>query len=170
MIITLVIVAAIVAAATAYAIWAMGQEQRIETTATLDARANEVWAVLTDFPSYGEWNPFITEISGLLAEDERLEAVFVQSNGKPSRFRPRVLRVSPARQIRWLGKLGPGGLFDGEHYFVLEPQIDGTTVLTHGERFTGILVPLKASLLADTDQGFASMNAALEARLKSIDD
>ena len=170
MIITLVIVAAIVAAATAYAIWAMGQEHRIETTATLDARANEVWAVLTDFPSYGEWNPFITEISGLLAEDERLEAVFVQSNGKTSRFRPRVLRVSPARQIRWLGKLGPGGLFDGEHYLVLEPQSDGTTVLTHGERFTGVLVPLMTSQLADTEQGFASMNAALEARLKSIED
>lgn len=164
-----IIAAAIIAAATAYGLWALGQEQRIETTVHLDARANEVWAVLTDFPAYGEWNPFITEISGLLAEDERLEATFVQPNGKTTRFRPRVLRVSPARQIRWLGKLGPGGLFDGEHYFVLEPQTDGSTVLTHGERFTGVLVPVMQSLLADTEQGFASMNTALEARLKSIE-
>ncbi|HEX2144660.1 MAG TPA: SRPBCC domain-containing protein [Glycomyces sp.] len=166
----LVIAAVIIAAITAYAIWAMGQEHRIETTAHLDARANEVWAVLTDFPAYGEWNPFITEISGLLAEDERLEVVFAQSDGKTSRFRPRVLRVSPARQIRWLGKLGPGGLFDGEHYFVLEPQSDGTTVLTHGERFTGVLVPLMTKLLADTEQGFTSMNTALEARIESAQD
>ncbi|NUQ89251.1 MAG: SRPBCC domain-containing protein [Glycomyces artemisiae] len=137
----------------------------METTAHLEARANEVWAVLTDFPAYGEWNPFIREISGLLAEDERLETTFVQGNGKPMTFRPRVLRVSPARQIRWLGKLGPGGLFDGEHYFVLEPQQDGTTVLTHGERFTGILVPLMARTLGDTERGFASMNEALAARL-----
>jgi hypothetical protein len=163
-----IIAAAIIAAATAYGLWALGQEQRIETTVHLDARANEVWAVLTDFPAYGEWNPFITAVSGLLAEDERLEASFLQPNGKTNSFRPRVLRVSPARQIRWLGKLGPGGLFDGEHYLVLEPQSDGSTVLTHGERFTGVLVPLMKGLLADTEQGFASMNAALEARLKSV--
>lgn len=165
-----IIAAAIIAAATAYGLWAIGQEHRIETTVHLDARANEVWAVLTDFPAYGEWNPFITEISGLLAEDERLETSFLQPNGKTTKFRPRVLRVSPARQIRWLGKLGPGGLFDGEHYFVLEPQTDGSTVLTHGERFTGVLVPVMKSLLADTEQGFASMNSALEARLKSVED
>jgi len=169
-VIFLVVAAVIVAAVTAYAIWAGGQEQRIETTAHLDARANEVWAVLTDFPAYGEWNPFITRISGLLAEDERLEASFTQSNGKVSRFRPRVLRVSPARQMRWLGRLGPGGLFDGEHYLVLEPQADGTTILTHGERFTGALVPLMKGVLADTEQGFASMNAALQARLESLED
>lgn len=166
--IILVVAAVIVAAATAYAIWAMGQEHRIETTAHLDARANEVWAVLTDFPAYGEWNPFITEIAGLLAEDERLEAAFTQSGGEVKRFRPRVIRVSPARQIRWLGKLGPGGLFDGEHYFVLQPQTDGTTVLTHGERFTGVLVPFMKRLLADTEQGFTSMNTALEARLEAV--
>jgi hypothetical protein len=165
-----IIAAAIIAAATAYSLWALSQEHRIETELHLDARANEVWAVLSDFPAYGEWNPFITEISGLLAEDERLEAAFLQSNGKTRRFKPRVLRVSPARQIRWLGKLGPGGLFDGEHYFVLEPQADGTTVLTHGERFTGVLVPLMKSALADTEQSFGSMNSALEARLKTLED
>lgn len=164
-----IIAAAIIAAATAYSLWALGQEQRIETTAHLDARANEVWAVLTDFPAYIEWNPFITEISGLLAEDERLDATFLQPNGKTNRFKPRVLRVSPARQIRWLGKFGPGGLFDGEHYLVLEPQADGTTVLTHGERFTGVLVPLMKSLVSDTEQGFTSMNTALAARLESLD-
>lgn len=168
--IILVIAAVIVAAVTAYAIWAGGKEHRIETTVHLDARANEVWGVLADFPAYGEWNPFITAISGLLAEDERLEVRFVQGDGKPMTFRPRVLRVSPARQIRWLGKLGPGGLFDGEHYFVLEPQQDGTTVLTHGERFTGILVPLMGKTFRDTEGGFASMNDALAARLKDVQD
>jgi len=166
-----IIAAAIIAAATAYSLWALGQEERVETTAHLDARANEVWAVLTDFPAYGEWNPFITAISGVLAEDDRLDVTFQQPNGKTSRFKPRVLRVSPARQIRWL-ELGPGvpfgGFLTGEHYFVLEPQADGTTVLTHGERFTGVLVPLMKSLLADTEQGFNGMNTALEARLKTV--
>jgi hypothetical protein len=168
-VIILVVAAVIVAAATAYVIWGMSQERRIETTAHYDARANEVWAVLADFPAYGEWNPFVTQIAGLLAEDERLDVTLAQPNGKVNRFRPKVIRVSPARQIRWLGKLGPGGLFDGEHYFVLEPQADGTTALTHGERFTGVLVPLLKGLLADTERGFTSMNEALEARLAPRD-
>nr|WP_255671567.1 SRPBCC domain-containing protein [Glycomyces amatae] len=161
----MVVAAVLVAAATAYAIWAMGQERRIETEVRLDARANEVWAVLTDFPAYGEWNPFLTAVSGLLAEDERLDVSFAGEDGKVRRLRPRVLRVSPARQIRWLGKLGPGGLFDGEHYFVLAPQEDGSTVLTHGERFTGVLVPLMSKSLAETERGFDAMDAALTARL-----
>ncbi|THV41942.1 SRPBCC domain-containing protein [Glycomyces buryatensis] len=143
-------------------------EHRIETTAHLSGAAHEVWAVLTDFSSYGDWNPFIISLSGTPAEGERLEATFLQANGKESQFKPIVLRVSPARQLRWLGKLGPGGLFDGEHYFVLKPAEDGGTDLVHGERFTGLLVPAMKGLLADTAKGFTSMNEALEERVKSV--
>ncbi|MCH7229265.1 SRPBCC domain-containing protein [Glycomyces sp. L485] len=165
--ILLIILAVVVAAVAGYSVWALRQDRRIETTARIDAPAHEVWAVLTDFPAYGEWNPFITAISGQLAEYERLDVTFTQSNGKTQRVRPRVLRVSPARQIRWLGRLGPGGLFDGEHFFVLEPQEDGATVLTHGERFTGVLVPAMSGLLDDTAKSFEAVNTALAERVES---
>lgn len=140
-------------------------ERRVETTAEFGAPAHEVWAVLTDFPAYGEWNPFMVEISGQLAEGDQLEVAFKQQSGKLMRFRPRVLRVSPARQIRWLGRLGPGGLFDGEHYFVLEPTEDGSTRMVHGERFTGLLVPLMKKMIAETAESFEAMNEALGERL-----
>ena len=140
-------------------------ERRIETTAEYEEPAHRVWEVLTDFGAFGEWNPFIVAASGQLAEGEQLEATLKRPNGKTTRFRPQVLRVSPARQIRWLGRVGPGGLFDGEHYFVLEPREDGTTRLVHGERFTGLLVPFMGSLIAETEQSFAAMNEALAARL-----
>lgn len=140
-------------------------QRRIETAVEYGAPAHEVWAVLTDFASFGEWNPFIVALSGQLAEGERLEATLKRPDGKPMRFRPQVLRVSPARQIRWLGRVGPGGLFDGEHYFVLEPAEDGTTRMVHGERFTGLLVPFMGSLIAETEQSFEAMNAALGERL-----
>ncbi|GAB3220447.1 SRPBCC domain-containing protein [Glycomyces halotolerans] len=161
----LIIALVIVAALVGYAVWALRRDERIETSAAIDAPAHEVWAVLTDFDSYGEWNPFITAISGQLAEGERLRVTMRQSNGRPFHVRPTVLRVSPARQIRWLGRLGTGGMFDAEHYFLLEPQADGTTVLVHGERFTGVLVPLMKRTLADTEQSFISMNGALAERV-----
>lgn len=166
--ILLIIALVIVAAVVGYAVWALRRPERIETTAHLDAPAHEIWAVLTDFDSYGEWNPFIISIDGQLAEGERLSTTLKQSNGKTMGFKPVVLRVSPARQIRWLGKLGPGRLFDGEHYFVLEPQEDGTTSLTHGEHFTGILVPAMKSLLDDTTESFKAMNAALAERVEAV--
>lgn len=165
----LIIIALIVVVIAAYCVWAMRRERRIETTAHLDAPAHEVWAVLTDFDSYGEWNPFITAIGGQLAEGERLDVTLTRSGGKARRFRPAVLRVSPARQIRWLGRLGPGGLFDGEHYLVLEPREDGTTRLTHGERFTGVLLPVMTGLMDDTATDFEAMNAALAERVSTVE-
>ncbi len=161
----LIIAVPIAVAIAVYCVWAMRREHRIETTSHLDAPAHEVWAVLTDFASYGEWNPFITAISGRPAEDERLDIVLARPNGRRRRVRPTVIRVSPARQFRWFSRLGPGGLFDGEHYFVLEPQEDGTTRLTHGERFTGVLAPVMAGPLGQAATGVEAMDTALAERI-----
>jgi hypothetical protein len=163
----LIIVALIVVAIAAYCVWAMRQDRRVEHTVAIPAPAHEVWAVLTDFPSYGEWNPVVTAIEGVLAEGERLAVTATGPGGRTNSFRPLVLRVSPARQIRLLARLGPGGLFDGEHYFVLEPQEDGTTRLTQGERFTGVLLPMMNRVVADSEQDFIAVNEAVIARVGS---
>src|SRR5262249_4977516 len=57
-------------------------------------------------------------------------------------FKPEVLVATPNKELRWLGKLGLHGIFDGEHFFVLTTNGDGTTRLNHGERFSGALVAL----------------------------
>ena len=79
------------------------------------------------------------------------------------RFRPTLLAVSPARELRWKGKLLLRGLFDGEHYFRLETTDAGKVLFRQGERFTGLLVPLfRKSLDGATKQGFVAMNEALK--------
>jgi hypothetical protein len=89
--------------------------------------------------------------------------VFIQPPGSGGmRFRPLVLRVERGRELRWKGKLLLPGLFDGEHYFMLEPGAGGVE-LRHGERFTGLLVPLlRKSLDGATRAGFVAMNEALK--------
>jgi uncharacterized protein YndB with AHSA1/START domain len=39
----------------------------------IEAPPERVWAVVTDFAAYPEWNPFIGRISGDLQEGARLE-------------------------------------------------------------------------------------------------
>lgn len=135
----------------------------IETRIEIAASAERVWGLLTDFPAHARWNPFIRSISGKALAGERLD-IFVQPpGGGGMRFRPIVLRVEPERELRWRGKLLVPGLFDGEHYFVLEPGSGGKVTLRHGERFSGLLVPLlRRSLEQGTRAGFVAMNEALK--------
>jgi hypothetical protein len=83
-------------------------------------------------------------------------------------FRPLVLAAEPVRELRWRGKLLIPGLFDGEHYFRLEPLPGGATKLVHGENFSGLLVPMfRRSLEHGTRAGFVMMNEALRTRVEA---
>jgi len=81
-------------------------------------------------------------------------------------FRPTVLAVEDGTLIRWRGRLGMPGLFDGEHELRLEPTADGGTRFVQRESFTGLLVPMMPRVLDDTATGFAAMNAALRDRVE----
>ena len=135
---------------------------RLDTQIEINAPAERVWTLLMDFPAYGRWNPFIRSIEGRAAVGETLKA-FIQPPGSGGlRVAPVVLAADPNRAFRWKGKLLLPGLFDGEHFFELEPAAGGT-VFRHGEIFSGLLVPLlKGTLDGATRQGFIAMNEALK--------
>ncbi len=59
----------------------------------IDAPAERVWRLLTDFASYPEWNPFIRSISGQPTPGERLEVRIEPPGGRDMTFRPTVLTV-----------------------------------------------------------------------------
>ena len=136
---------------------------RLVTQIEINASAERVWSVLMDFPAYARWNPFVRSIDGKSAVGESLN-VFIQPPGSGGmKFRPKVLAAEPQREFRWKGKVVVPGLFDGEHFFKLEPKSDNRVVFHHGEVFTGLLVPfLKRSLDGPTKQGFIAMNEALK--------
>jgi len=137
-------------------------ERRIETNIEINAPAVRVWALLTDFARMPSWNPFIKSISGNLAQGDRLSVYIAPPGRSGMRFKPTVLTVLPERELRWLGHLLIPGIFDGEHYFLLEPIGDGKTRLTQGEKFSGLLVVLLSGTLSATEAGFKAMNAALK--------
>jgi hypothetical protein len=137
-------------------------ERRIEAAVEIDASAGRVWAILTDFARMPSWNPFITSMSGNLTPGERLSVTIAPPGKSAMRFKPAVLAVRPERELRWLGHLLVPGVFDGEHYFLLEPIGSERTRLTQGEKFSGLLVRPLGGMLSATEAGFKAMNAALK--------
>jgi hypothetical protein len=142
--------------------------KQLHTEIEIDASAEHVWELLTDFASYPEWNPFIRNISGQPAPGERLQARLEPPGGRAMTFKPKVLTAEPNRELRWLGHLLVPGLFDGEHSFTIEPLEDNRVRFIQREAFKGLLVPLFArSLESNTQRGFEEMNHALKERAEA---
>jgi len=139
----------------------------LRTEIDIAADADRVWDVLTDFPAFPRWNPFIRQIDGVLAPHARLTVRIQPPGGRAMTFRPTVLHVEPGRYFAWRGRTLVPGLFDGEHFFELVPAGSLGVRCVHGEVFRGLFVPLLAKTLRTTTrQGFELMNAALKARVE----
>jgi hypothetical protein len=140
----------------------------IVTTIDIDAKPSRVWNTLTDFAHFPDWNPFVRYVEGEPREGERLRVTIAPPGGRQMTFTPTILAADTTRELRWIGRLGFRGLFDGEHYFKIEPQGPTGSRFVHGERFTGLLVPfLRKSLDRNTRAGFDAMNRALKDRVET---
>jgi hypothetical protein len=134
----------------------------IRTELEIAAPPGAVWHILTDFPRYGDWNPFITEIAGELAEDKRLSVLLSLPEGREIRIRPRLVRCRENQELAWRGHWLFPGLFDGEHFFRLEQVAGGRTRFVQGENFSGILIRFASTTITRAARGFVYMNQALK--------
>jgi len=135
----------------------------------INASPEHVWAILTDFASYPQWNPFIRSISGELKVGERLDVRLEPPGGRGITLRPTVLSAEPNRQLRWLGHLLVPGLFDAKHSLATQPLEEKRVRFIQSEMFKGVLVPLFArSLDNNTLRGFEEMNGALKEQAEAL--
>ena len=137
----------------------------IRTETEIEAPPAAVWAVLTDFAAYPEWNPFITEASGTLAVGDVLTLRMVPGTGKPHTFTPVVRAVRENSELVWFGALRWAWLFSAEHRFGLS-EVGGATRLVQSEVFRGVLVPLLRTTIDQTERDFRALNAALKERVE----
>lgn len=143
--------------------------QELYTEIEINAAPEKVWKILMDFPSYGEWNPFVTSIVGEQKVGEKLEVELTQPGSKPMTMKPTVRNVAPNSEFRWLGHTGIPRIFDGEHIFQIEPMEESRVRFIQREKFRGILVPfLKKMLETTTKEGFKKMNRALKERAEKL--
>ena len=137
--------------------------QKICTDIIIDAPAEKVWGILTDFESFDDWNPFIQVKKGKLETGAQLEVLLQLPGRKAITMKPTVVKVEPVREFRWSGSMWVKGIFDGEHAFRIEELDENKSRLIQCERFKGVLAPLILHVIEeDVQQGFESMNLSLK--------
>jgi len=144
--------------------------REIATEIDITASPEKVWAILLDFSSYPDWNPFIKSVSGLKEAGSKLKVHLQPPGARGMEFESIVLRSVPGREFRWKGHLFMNGLFEGEHSFTIESRGKGIVRFTQKEKFTGRLVPMMFSVIgAQTLRGFEAMNSALKERAEKTE-
>ncbi|GAA2816063.1 SRPBCC domain-containing protein [Kribbella solani] len=164
----LVVLGTVIVVIAAYTVVTVVRPFVLHTEIEIDASPEQVWNVLTDREAYPEWNPFIISSTGELKVGGKITNVLRDTKGSETAFDPTLLAVTPNEELRWIGKVPPGAIFDGEHSFRLTALPNGRTRLVQEEKFTGAAIPFTRSMLNNTIKPqFEAMNRALADRAKA---
>jgi hypothetical protein len=142
---------------------------RIRTRHRIPFAPRQVWAVLTDFRSYAEWNPLNAWAEGDARRGARVAMRFVDAGGGKGKIIAQTVTITACereRRLEWVGRVPL--LFTGRHFFELTPS-DGGTELVHGEDLSG-LIPLtfSAARIERQTAAYEAMNPALEERVREM--
>jgi hypothetical protein len=137
--------------------------KEIKTEILINASAEKVWAIFSDFKNYPNWNPFIKSLTGEVKIKEKINVTIQPYDSKPMSFKPKVLALESNKEMRWIGRLLFGGLFDGKHQFEIIDNHNGTVTFKQSEVFKGILMPFfSKKKMENTRKGYEAMNQKLK--------
>lgn len=135
----------------------------------IDASDEQVWAVLIDFESYGDWNPSLPAISGELREGSTV-SLTLGMPGRPSpKVKAQLQQVTPNRRLTWHGNVGADWFFAGDREFAIHPLADDKVRFTHVEDVHGFLFPVFRALMGSSIQrSHDTFNRSLKNRAEAM--
>ena len=137
-------------------------KKEIRTSIEINAPAEKVWEILTDFENFSSWNPFVTKAKGVPKAGEKIHIEVQIPGASLQKFKPEILKANENRELRWVGT-APVKTFRGEHFFIVEPIGKDKCRFIHGELFSGWLVRLIWFLQGGKiERGYELMNKALK--------
>lgn len=135
----------------------------IKTAVDVATSAEIVWRVLTHFPAYPHWNPFLVSVYGTPVTGQRLIINERYPDGRTSKFTARVVKAIPATELRWRRRRLIEGIFDREQSFFIVPNGIKGVRFVQREHFSGLLAALIMPFITDkTTKAFNLMNLALK--------
>ncbi len=137
----------------------------IHVETDIEAPTTDVWAALTDFESYAEWNPVITSAEGSVKQNGRVHMHIEPTGGNARDWVMRITDLDPERRIEWEGTIVAPVIFRGRHAFELEPlETERTRVLTNG-LFGGLVG--RVIDVEETERDFEAVTDALRERVEA---
>lgn len=136
----------------------------LATTIDIAATPEEVWAVLADFPAYGEWSNF----SRIHGTPELGSTLKMRMPG--FWFTSTVTALADSQELQWSAKIFTEALFVGAHNFTLVRNEDGTTRVHNTETFSGALTTPFEDFFAKnhSEGGYVAFNRALKDRVETL--
>jgi hypothetical protein len=135
-----------------------------EASATINARPERIWEILTDAPAYASWENGVVRVEGRIAPGETIKVV---SEANPDRTFPvKVVEFDAPRRMAWSGGM-PLGLFKGVRTFTLTPDGNGATRFHVREEYTGPLLGMIWRTIPDLGPSFAKFADGLKRHAES---
>ncbi len=142
-------------------------KKSIQTEIEINASAEKVWQILSDFENFQTWNPFVIKVLGKPKVDEILQIEVRLPESRLLKFTPKVLVAEPNKELSWAGNV-PFGAFRGEHFYKIETISDNKIRFIHGEHFSGWLVRLIWAIDGKKiEKGYLIMNEALKLKAET---
>lgn len=118
-----------------------------ETTvsASIQADAAIVWALLTNAADFPRWNSTVISIDGTIQTGEKIQ---LKSTLDPSRtFKLKVKEMIPAQKLVW-------GDAMGQRTYLIRESSPGKVTFTMTEKIGGPMFPLFARMIPPFDEAF----------------
>ena len=122
----------------------------LKTEIEIAAAPQTVWSILDDLDRYGEWNALVPRIAGRTTVGRILDAAIAYTGQSAIDFRPKILRIVGARELRWVSEIPGDPPSRAEHYFILTPTAEGGTGFENTEIFER--APVLAKLRSEVEK------------------
>jgi hypothetical protein len=147
-----------------------------EASATIEAPAEVVWAVMLDLDAYPTWNPFVVRVDGPTgrpaAVGDELVLHVRWASGRGVTTRERITRLEPPSggratlEYEFGGPLAALGLVRGRRLQQVEDAPGGAARYRTAERLHGLLAV--AAPISRVQEGFERHAAGLKARAEAV--
>ena len=138
--------------------------QTVSVKASINAKPEVVWALLTNGIDYPRWNSTIVSLEG---EIERGKTIVLKVTIDPKRsFKLKVSRMEDGKSMVWQSGMAP--FFKGVRTFELTSLGETRTQFSMIEKMGGLMFPMAAGQLPDFTAPFEQFAADLKKEAELI--